>query len=273
MFSFCKKKKEVELKWSWSNLFEEDDVMSNLPKDEADDMFQKFLEPATPKSSCWWSDMKSGKSPKAKINDIIKQLEHALKDKDEIEELEDKVEYHRTAKACPAIISIFKNCYILKWPVDVMISIDDKGNLVTSSPQSSFIKISQHGPHQFRTNNKESDLFSNHCNVKIEFPFQLSSPDNAWMFLPSTWHKLYDFIVPPGRIEAPFASCSPLNINTMFPLAKDGELRTYHFKAGDPFAYLYFEKPITKQTFVDYPLNRWKFFTKGFIGRMDLYSD
>ena len=211
--------------------FEHDDY--NTPE-LVSDYTNLFIEKCYPKSSCWWTNLKS------KINDIditsliksnhIKQLNNQP-----IQEIENTSTY--TAKVCPAIVSILKNAYLVKAPCDMIITVTPNGDIVAEIKNTNLINLESHSTKQFY---ETSNHFKDYINLKFKMPIYIKS-DVSYCYLQPSYHNLYDMNVLCGVIEKPYTSLEKLNINVL--VKKDSTTKQYLIKYGDVLAYLLpFEK-------------------------------
>ena len=108
------------------------------------DLIKTVIVPALPKTSCWWSKMKSvGGSFKTKQREIIETQKCILKDK------ENKEEYLPTAKTCVGIIELFKQSYLIKSPCECIVTVDSDGNYYYNTSDGTILDVGSHGKYQF----------------------------------------------------------------------------------------------------------------------------
>ena len=222
---FGKKKKYLE--WYFN-----DDSL-NSPE-IAEEVIGEFITPAVPRTSCWWSKLKST------IDDgFNSQLEYVLNfHKNGNTNI---VDTRATAKQCPAINSILSNSYLIKSPSDIIITVNkDCGFLYNSSNNKIQIKI--HPTYQFHTDDGKG-LFNDKMNLKFELPISIRTDNIPWIFMQPMYHNNIWFDVATGVIDGRYTKGQPLSINVLVDIPK-GEPVTYEIKAGDVLAYMWLPEKV-----------------------------
>ena len=296
MFSFCKKKKEKKnyFEWCWQPHRIPYELNNNLEVSE--DLFSSMIEPGSPTTCPWHKALKGERIEfQEKVvegtrgsGSVTKQIQetHLEKLKESYEEYPDVSDqlgavvmdasegernlYNTsvsTAKKCPAIISILKNIYVIKFPTDFILSIDENGRCVGTAPRTDLLRFASHHKNQFVPESDETHIFDNKVNVKFEFPIYMSTTNSTpWTFLQPIYHTEQPYTVAIGEVEGVYTKSQELNVNTFFNKAKKGEVDTYTFKAGDALAYIYFgEKLETK--FINYDTKRFRHWFTGFTSK------
>mgnify|MGYP007107491073 FL=1 len=218
-----KKKKYLEY------YFSDDDL--NSPE-VANEVIGEFISPATPKTSCWWSKLKTRIDEHKNQFEYVKQ-QHKFGNTD-------IVESSATAKTCPAINNILMNSYLIKSPSDMIITINkDCGFLYNSSNDK--ISISTHPTCQFHT--EKNGLFDGKMNLKLALPINIKTDNIPWIFVQPMYHNDMWFDVTPGVIDGKYTKGQPLNINVLVDIP-EGEPVTYEIKAGDVLAYMWLPEKV-----------------------------
>ena len=142
-----------------------------------------------------------------------------------------------SVKACPGISDLFKSSVLLKFHQEVLLQTNEEGQHRWRTPQEyNGVGIASHSSDQF-TSDKNS-LFQDKINIKFLVPVNFHTPKNQKiMFLNPTYHCEAPYIVMPGLIQQIYQPGTPpvTPINTLFPKVN----ATYHFKVGDPLAYIF----------------------------------
>ena len=145
-----------------------------------------------------------------------------------------------TAKVCPGIGELIKNCIVVKSPVDIHLSIHQDGRFLANVPAKSgdIVSILDHSREQF--NSKNLDL-SNKISIKISFPL-LWKPAHDTIFLQPQYHNRIPFEIMNGLVKK--NTTNSLQVTTLIDLPEEGT--EHHFiKRGTALCYLWSEK---KQT-------------------------
>lgn len=241
------KKKKNDLNYSWIDLVSR----NGYPGEElSKGMLEKIIVDSSPKSSCWFSNMKS-KVGDLKTIDLIK--------KSHIDSLKNGGNYTlttttATVKTCPGVISFFKNSFLLKFPYDTLITINPDGSFISETRRDDgLLTVSTHNEDQFRTGG-ECDLFKNKINIKFCFGVNISTDEIPWTFIQPIYHNEQPFIVAPGIIDKKQTKLQNLNVITFFDVPKN-EPAFYHFKSGEVLAYMKFNENVNLK-YIDYDLSR-----------------
>lgn len=188
----------------------------------------RFITKAVPSTSKWWSGLPN-------LMWGIKNLAEVMRAP---ENLVPGGIYPTTVKACPGISDLLRLCYIVKFPTDIIIDIEDIGEeepvLRWKVPCTDLLSIFKHPREQYRSKNFQ--VFEGHTNIKFQLPVILNTKNKfSFTFIPPVYHMpSVPYIVQPGIMTTDKNMAIELNVNTMFP----NHSATYHFKAGDPIAYI-----------------------------------
>lgn len=196
----------------------------------AKDLIKKILVPATPKSSCWWSKMKSaGGLYKTKQQEITaKQIAN-------LNNTTNKEEYLPTAKTCVGIIELLKHSYLIKSPCECIVTINDDGGYYYDTSDSSILDVGSHGKYQFYQEN--NDQFKNKTCIKFQIGLRVKSVGFSYMLSDPVYHK-HSFFVPSGVVTEKFGNSQEMNVIVFIDTPPIGETSTIHIKEGDVLAYL-----------------------------------
>jgi len=277
MFSFCKKKDKV-IDWCWRR---ENTQLAEIGFDEeaSNRILETFFVPANKDKGCWWKSLPSAikelgdfssKRIFGKHIDFIKNsylhIQKGLHWHENVpfydDEFEDPSKTNRTAKTCPAINRFLSKSYLIKFPVDMIISIDENGRTMYTSVRPDLIEANTHDPEQFRAEGDEG-LFDNRVNVKFQLPIRFSTHGVPYIYAQPLYHADQPFEVVPGIIEGDYTQSMDLNVNTFFRIPPKGEVYTHKFSAGEVLAYIHFyEKMDTK--YIKYDTRLWRDFYRGF---------
>ena len=201
----------------------------------SEEVIGEFITPAVPKTSCWWSKLKST------INDgFNSQLDYVrhlhLNGNTNISNT------RATAKICPAINSILSNSYLIKSSSDIIITVFKDASFLYNSP-SNIGNISSHGAEQFHTDDGKG-LFNDKMNLKFELPISIRTDNIPWIFMQPMYHNNMWFDVASGVIDGKYTKGQPLNINVLVDIPKTDEPVTYEIKAGDVLAYMWLPEKV-----------------------------
>jgi hypothetical protein len=195
------------------------------------------------KSSCWFSGIPAflGKySPKQ----IIKQkLRRSIEPHQQTDDLHP--EPTTTIKTCPGIRSILKKSILLKAPCDIYITAKNDGNFswyITPQMINDCMSIDWHSMQQL--DSKNINLFSNKFSIKFQFPIQITSKNNPYIFLQPSYHNNVPFTVVNGVIDDDHTYGQLLNINVLFDIPVNEEYVDYVIPAGTVLCYLWFPEEV-----------------------------
>ena len=232
---FGKKKKYLEY------YFNDDSL--NSPE-IAEEVVGEFITHAIPRTSCWWSKLKS--TIDDGFNSQLDYVRHEHKNGNT-----NIVSTRATAKQCPAINSILMNSYLIKSPTDIIITIDKDCNFLYNSSNDKIV-ITSHGHFQFHTAGK--GLFNDKMNLKFELPINISTDNIPWVFMQPMYHNNMWFDVAVGSIKGKYTKGQPLFVNVLVDIPK-GKPFTYEIKAGEVLAYMWFPERVklkhTQSKFMD----------------------
>lgn len=198
-----------------------------------------ILENSTPKSSCWWSSMKSNlfglKSHEEYLKLAYKDILHGAP-------IENISESTSTSKVCPAILSSLNNTILVKAPCDFMISIDKSGKIVWGS-SNNIVSIDQHNPEQFHP--KENNIFKDMFNVKIMIDAHIRTNGTPYLFLQPTFHNKIEYSVVNGFVDGDYTKSQPLIINTFVDTSLFNDVLNIDIRKGDVLAYIWTPEPLS----------------------------
>jgi hypothetical protein len=136
----------------------------------------------------------------------------------------------KTIRACPGIADYLSKIIVVKFPVDILLNINEDGSYQwrTPMPLDNF-NIASH--QQWQYNN-----FTDKINIKIFLPLALSSNKNTEiMFTDPYYHTITPYSVVPGIVKLTSSNQSIQPINLLFAKSKS----TYQFNAGQPLCYIF----------------------------------
>lgn len=211
-------------------------------KEVSEERIKEYLEESNPSSNGWWHTLKLHWDPLFKSYFEYFKTAHADFFLGKIKEPPPMLSI-RTAKACPAIMDVLTNSFLIKSPSNIIITIDPEGRFLWHSSDRSenereVIDIVSHGEKQFRTYG-DNDIFKDKLNIKFNFPIYIKSTA-PFIWLPPTYHNPDSiFKVFPGALNKKWNSVNQLNLNTYINIPKN-QTETYHIKKGDVMGYLWF---------------------------------
>jgi len=202
-------------------------------KSVAEEMIDKILEKATPKSSEWWRKLPSFKEGVTnKVKHIIDIHKDILVNKLTLNPDEPVV----TAKSCPGIHFLFKRTFLVKAPCDAVITINDKGDVIGSIVQEDLMTITDHPRWQFIS--PGNNLFAGKICLKFNIQVELQCKNAGYMFDHPIYHNNPGFTVASGYISEKFRKGQQLNIITFVDLPEEGKVKNIVIKAGDVLSYI-----------------------------------
>lgn len=151
---------------------------------------------------------------------------------------------------CAGIKKYLNNCFCMRSPHEVFISINKDGRHHVEYPDNSAAKVlnplavHSHSIEQWGSVEK-GNPFPNHINLKFVFPIQLRFPKQTWgLTLDALFEKdRIPAIVCHGMIGSftslwSYGGVVSGNINTFWEIPKSGT-KEYLIKSGQPLAYLF----------------------------------
>jgi len=165
----------------------------------------------------------------------------------------------QTMRSCPGVGDLFKQSYVVKAPVDMLIKIinydpndPNAYGWLISTPTMAIshdphITAESHPPWQYMSAN--DTIYKDKVNIKLATYIWFSSKKRVQCaYFPPVYHvDNVEYDVMPGIITISDKMYVPFNINLMFPK----EDKIYFIKAGQPIAYMTFlntDKPVFKKT-------------------------
>jgi len=228
--------------------------MEDLQLQEDKEYLSKYLEEGSLRSSKWFRALPANTSASALgkyIPSMTKLISYVHKgclvDKDPVfcNALGDNF---ATAKTCPGLKNILEECIIVKSPCDILITIDESGSWVYSTPAESLIKlVEEHTSEQFGYPFQHEDLklMENKRVIKFKLPIHLGTDGDAFIHLDPQMHdNRSPLSVVNGVISPPATKISPLNIITTYELPAKGSVTSINISRGDALAYLWGGKKI-----------------------------
>lgn len=175
---------------------------------DTENLIDKIIVPSTPKSSCWWSRLKSiGYNQKANI------------------------------RTCPAVNDVLVNSFLLKAPCDMVISVS-KDSEYTYDSECDMFSIESHHSSQYHTD--KDNIFKGKLNIKFVMPVLIRTDNVPLMFLQPMYHNSNtSFMVLNGTITGTYTDKQPLLVNILVDIPKTDTPVTYNIKSGDVLAYLW----------------------------------
>ena len=200
-------------------------------QDNAEILINDILEPSSPKSSCWWSSLKTTHSNKWRNYSEYLKVFQRKSLSGEHPELFPTI---NTAKTCPGILGILSNSYLVKSPADITITFDSNGQFIWNS-SNDLISISDgHKTYQYLTND-ENDIFKNKIAIKFEIGIMLKTSD-SFIHTQPQYHNDMWYDVAIGLVGGKYIDGVPLSIIAF--VDKPSKTETYEIKHGDVLAYL-----------------------------------
>jgi len=244
--------KKDNFDWCWNdNQINSTDLKAN--KDLSIELFDKMMEPATPAACPWFKSLPvffREKHDIKRIWEIHKEL--ILNPPKGPEDVPPFIPGNKSARSCPAINSFLKQSYILKFPCDIAVTINSDGQWQASETRQDLMVLEGHPAEQY-----QSGIFENKVNIKFCYPIRITTDNIPWGFYQPIYHEEQPFTVTPGIVDGKWTKSQELNINTVFNKPEKGQVDHYHFKTGDAFAYIRFEKRLTPN-FIPYDTKYWK---------------
>lgn len=202
-------------------------------KDLAEQIVEDILVPSSPKSSCWWSNLKLNLFGFKNRFEYVKS-QH----KEYLAGVGDgrAQEATSTIKACPAVGDILSNSFLIKSPADIAVTVDSSMRFVVSTANE-LISVQNHSIEQFHS--EEHNIFEGKMNLKFKLPIIIRTDNIPLMFLQPMFHNNVDYTVVNGTISGKYTKGQPLNINILIDIPKGDEQVVYYIKAGDILAYLW----------------------------------
>lgn len=207
-----------------------------LPNKECNVDISTFLTPCTNKSSAWWDSLSifdyGAKSIKEWLSMAVKSRQNWAEN------------HAYTMRVCPGVGDLFKRSYLVKWPCDAALNVQnvdgDYAYFYKTSDGSlpALVHFDFHHEDQYRNTNHQ--IYDNMFNVKLCLPVDLFSKKTVSVMTVNPDYHLNSvpYKVMPGVINYTPTMVHELNINLMFPIPSDNSEYTLEFKAGDPICYL-----------------------------------
>jgi hypothetical protein len=151
----------------------------------------------------------------------------------------------KTLRLCPGVSELFSKTYVLRSPIDFVLSYDLERNILLTTPngtgQDPRLDISQHPIEQTEIDGG-GNLLEGKIALKFRFPISIYN-ENSYIFHDAIWHNPSCFRIFPGIISS--RSTMDLQFFAHFELPKKiGELRHINVKSGDALAYMIFDEPM-----------------------------
>ena len=139
----------------------------------------------------------------------------------------------KTAKSCPAMVELFRNSFLLKFPCDLILETKENGKYLWRKPSDTDVldvKDLDEGNYEF-----EPPL-SSFITIKFCFPFLFQAPYNQVSIIEPIYWKIQPYRVAPGIMNfMNNREALPLNAIVFFE-KKD---KIYEFKRGEPMVLYY----------------------------------
>jgi hypothetical protein len=216
-----------KLLWNWEKSFGEQ-WSSRFSIDE-------FVSPALTDSSCPFKRMKTFfTGAKDAWEDARLKTEYYYNNRNsEIPELQSS-----TLKVCPAQQKLFNNSFIIKSPMDFIISYDcnrESAVSISGPPEMSGIEVTQHNIIQTQLDDG-SNLIDGKIVIKIKLPILIEC-ESDFFYTDAFWNNKNPHRILPGIV--PKNLCTNIIFFVHYPLPKQGELAHINIKRGEPMAYMY----------------------------------
>ena len=136
----------------------------------------------------------------------------------------------RTARSCPAMLELFKNSFLLKFPCDLILETTITGKYSWQKPsETQVLQVSHHNEAQ----TEFASPLSSSIMIKFGLPFVCQAPNNKASFGDAIYWKNQPYKIAPGILNfMNDKEAIPLNIITFFQKKN----KVYEFKKGDPLA-------------------------------------
>lgn len=145
----------------------------------------------------------------------------------------DSNEMPKTIKQCNGIMKLWRNCFLLKFPADVILDIsteEERWQATTADPQ--FITVVNHSQDQM------GKMLPDRLVIKFLFEMYLET-NTEILPLSAIYHKPQPFEILPGIIYQKHKSPPHFNIIVTIPKIT----KSYIFKKGEPLCLLYTKAP------------------------------
>lgn len=222
----------------------------------SENIVDKFIEKASPKTCCWWS-----KLPVLSLG--FKNIEsyfNALHRDRLCGYTDSPANVPVTAKTCPGIIDLFRNTYLIKAPSDAVITVTPDGGYTVDCADKNWF-ISDHSQKQFAS--EDNDFFKGKIALKFNFNIWLRTTNqSALLFTQPIYHSKHPFVIANGMIGPKYAVREELNTIAFIDIPKD-EPVTYFINAGDVLSYLVsFDglemRPAKQNFFLSFIHEKWR---------------
>lgn len=152
-----------------------------------------------------------------------------------------------TVRQCPGIKDLMNNSFLIKFPCDALVQIENSSKAVSviSTSEPNLMVINSHPNEQWHSTIDKHNIMKNKINIKFSFQLQLSTNNIPWIFTNPSYHQTNSpFQVLPGGIYGNYTKSQQLVVNTYFDLDPTADKGTTEIpiKEGDPLAYLVFHK-------------------------------
>ena len=197
----------------------------------AKEMIKQILVKASPSSSCWWSKLKSrvGES-----KDVFEE-----KTKEQVLRLTGRtspVKEGPTAKTCTGILNLLHKSYLVKSPVDLVLTLDSYANYEWSLSSADILKVSHHDSSQYWS--EDNTFFDKKVCFKLQIKVRLKTNGFGYMLVAPYYHNNFDVSVPLGYVSEVYAKSEALSIFIFIDVPPEGETKSIVIKKGDVIAYL-----------------------------------
>ena len=198
--------------------FTQDVYLNKTVEDFPEEYFSMSMQYKKTLRPDWWKAMSLfaygynnvAELLKNKFDDIIKE----------------DVNSYRTVKTCPGLGAVFNRAINLKWPCDVLIQVDEEGNLAYKTSNDTLISL---GIHQQKFQGHLDDVIF----LKVTYPIAIRNKNFDVSFHDPILYNNTPFRVSPGLL---LRSKRPITLSSflIFPAKPEN----YFFKAGEVFTTL-----------------------------------
>jgi hypothetical protein len=145
------------------------------------------------------------------------------------------------AKFCPSFIELFKNSYLVKSPVEFVLTFKSNDEITLTMPSTERYYLTVEGSHNL--NSQTNGGLKDYLNLKISTPLVLKTnkfPLNLTLLSP-TYYNDFPCEVAPGILTLNSEYFLPLNINYIIPRYLEKRLigQSLFFPKGHVLAILY----------------------------------
>jgi hypothetical protein len=139
----------------------------------------------------------------------------------------------RTAQNCPAILELFKNSFLIKFPCDLILETMETGDYRWQKPSKTKVLTITH---QTDDQIESTGPLASCIIIKFCLPFIFQVPDNKISFMDPLYWKIQPYTIVPGIIDFK-KHRGPLGLHVLVAFKKKNQI--YEFKKGEPMCLCY----------------------------------